>query len=428
MKIGQTFKRLKASMILTSRGEPTIEVELVTSQGSFFASCPSGASTGSYEAHVILDKELSEYNGKGVKNAISIVENIINKSITNIYNLEIDDQEGIDKFLCKLDGTENKKTLGANVTLPISVVFCRAAAHIKNISLHEHIANLSKFTCKMPRPCFNVINGGVHSGNELLFQEVMISFNYCSYELNLEHAVKFYNKLKCVIKDKFGDIYTAVGDEGGFAPPVNNLEDALSLIMKTHEEGNFEKMNIFIDCAANEFYKDGNYIVKEKDIIENMQCKANFMIKYYGKILKLFPSVISLEDPFHEDDYDSWTFFTKYSKFKEILVVGDDLTVTNPLKVQEAIDKKLCNTLLVKPNQIGTVSETINAVKLARTNGLKIFVSHRSGETEDTFISDFAVGVGADYFKSGAPCRGERVSKYNQLLRIERKLNIENLE
>ncbi|KAM0674668.1 Enolase [Gurleya vavrai] len=418
MKIGETFEMLKYRQILTSRGEPTVEVDLHTTIGVFRSSCPSGASTGSKEAKVVLDKNLDEYNGKGCKKALFHIKSLIEPRIIDIKNVDLHDQKKIDKFLHDIDGTENKSRLGANAILPISVSFCRAGAVSCDKSVREFVANLAKCESKMPIPYFNVINGGLHSGNELPFQEIMIAFHNKEFDVNLEQATVFYHCLKKVIAKEYGMIYTSVGDEGGFAPPISKLEEALDLIEKTVIESKLDKVKVAIDCAASEFYFEGKYNLSFKS------SKSNFLTSeelsnYYENILDKYPRVHSLEDPFAEEDYSAWTSFKKKTESKNINIVGDDLTVTNVKYIQKAIDKGMCNTLLVKLNQVGTVYETIQAVQLARSAGMKIMVSHRSGETEDVFISDFAPGIGADYIKAGAPCRGERVAKYNQLLRIQ---------
>lgn len=418
MKIGNAFRELKARMILTSRGEPTVEVELHTIFGIFFASCPSGASTGANEAVVLLDNDQSKFLGKGVEKAIANIRNIIVPSLEKIYEIRISEQSKIDQFLVYLDASDNKRRIGANAILPVSLAFCRAGAASLGLKLHEFVSQISGSKIRIPLPCFNVLNGGIHSGNGLLFQEIMIFFDYDSYDKNLEQGVIFYETLKKVIIAKHGKISIGLGDEGGFAPPIDTLEQALDLIMEAYDKGDFTNFHIALDCAANEIYKDDKYEVKYECGKVSSLISGGQLADYYLTILDKYKLICSIEDPFEENDHLSWASFMEKVKDRKINIVADDLTVTNSKYIQMAINSKLCNVLLVKLNQIGTVSETIESVILARDNKMKIKVSHRSGETEDAFISDFSVGLGADYIKTGAPCRGERVIKYNQLLRI----------
>lgn len=410
MKISDMFEKIVARQILDSRGAPTVEVELHSVIGVFRDSCPSGASTGSMEAKAILDRERA-YGGKSVKKAIFNIEKIISPRLGGLQ-MKVSSQDKIDAFLCELDGTPNKKRLGANAILPVSLAFARAGAVYKNLSLREYVAHIAKTQMSLPRPFFNVINGGMHSGNGLVFQELMITFFYNTYSENLEQAVLFYSKLREIVSERYGAISTGVGDEGGFAPPVQGLEEALDLLVETYSRNNFSRMKIAIDSAANSFYEDGTYN------FEGRRLRGPEFVDFYVGLVEKYPLIFSLEDPFGETDYDSWKGLR--SKLQgRVKIVGDDLTVTNKKTVEYAAQEGLCDTLLVKVNQVGTVSEAIEAVSLARASGMSLMVSHRSGETEDTFICDFAVGIGAEYIKAGAPCRGERVSKYNQLLRIE---------
>lgn len=418
MKIDDAFEMIKTRQILTSRGEPTVEVDLHTELGVFRSSCPSGASTGSKEAKAIIDNKEDEYCGKGVKKALFHIDDLITPRIMDIRDTKIYDQTNIDKFFIGIDGTENKSRIGANAILPLSMSFCRAGAVAKNLSVREFIAKLSKSESGMPIPYFNVINGGVHSGNDLPFQEIMISFHTESYEKNLEYGVIVYQKLKKVIANKYGTHATSVGDEGGFAPPIADLKEGIDLIIEAYKQTDIADIKIAIDCAASEFYSDSCYDLGFKSKKTDQKITGKELMNYYNDLLDQYPEIHMLEDPFAENDYDSWQEFMKATEKRNVNIVGDDLTVTNVNHIKTAAEKKLCNTLLVKLNQIGTVSEAIEAVQLARSKNMKIMVSHRSGETEDTFICDFACGIGADYIKAGAPCRGERVAKYNQLLRI----------
>lgn len=420
MKISDIYEELLPREILTSRGTPTVEVDLHTIIGVFRSSVPEGASTGKEEAIVILDGS-DRYNGKGVKRAIFNIKSVISPKLQH-SNINVFDQILIDKMLNELDGTENKKRLGCNAILPVSMALCRAGAVAKNLSLREHIERLmskqtkTKINFDLPRPFFNVINGGEHASNKLKFQEVMISFDGNEFSEILERACVFYYALKKKIQEKYEN--SNVGDEGGFAPEVETLEEALNLILEVYEDVNFEeKLEIAIDCAANSFFKDGKY-----EIEENKFLSSDELLDFYSELIQKYP-IVSIEDPFSEGDLSAWKKFTEKNGSK-VRIVGDDLTVTNEKK----IDSSLCNSLLVKLNQIGTVSEAIAAARKARELGMKLMVSHRSAETEDTFVCDFCVGIKAEYFKAGAPCRGERTAKYNQLLRIEEALKRESEE
>eukprot|EP00866_Antonospora_locustae_P001862 jgi/Antlo1/1862/2301 len=410
MKISDMLEEVVARQILDSRGVPAVEVDMHTVIGVFRDSCPSGASTGTMEAKVVLDKE-DNYDGKGVSRAIFNIRTIIVPNLASL-DVKVSAQDKIDLFLCDLDGTHDKRRLGANAILPMSLAFARAGAVYKNMSLREYVSRIAGTRMKMPQPFFNVINGGMHSGNGLAFQEMMITFCYDTYTENLKQALRFYKRLKQTIAEKYGPLATNVGDEGGFAPPVQSVEEALDLITKTHNGHGFENMRIGIDSAANSFYRDGRYEFNGRTF------SSEEFVSFYADLVDKYPLIFSLEDPFSEDDAEAWN--SLHARLQgRVRIVGDDLTVTNQKRLQQAIDQRLCDTLLVKINQIGTVSEAIAAVKLARTAGMHVMVSHRSGETEDTFICDFAVGLGAEYIKAGAPCRGERISKYNQLLRME---------
>lgn len=416
MKISDMFEKVIARQILDSRGAPTVEVELHSVIGVFRDSCPSGASTGSMEAKVILDRKGS-YGGRGVRKAIFNIEKIIAPRLGSL-SMKVSAQKDIDDFLCDLDGTSNKKRLGANAILPISLAFARAGAVYKDLSLREYIAHAAGTQMSLPRPFFNVINGGMHSGNGLAFQELMVAFFYDTYSENLEQAVLFYAKLREAVVAKYGAISAGTWDEGGFAPPVGGLDEALALLVETYKKNDFGRMRIAIDSAANSFYEDGTYN------FEGRRHTGPEFVDFYAGLVEKYPLIFSLEDPFAETDHASWKAL--HSRLAgRVKIVGDDLTVTNGDAVQCAAREGLCDTLLVKINQVGTVSEAIEAVSVARAAGMCLMVSHRSGETEDTFVCDFAVGIGAEYIKAGAPCRGERVAKYNQLLRIEASMRDE---
>lgn len=408
---------IKARMILDSRGNPTIEADLFSNKVYGRAAVPSGASKGIHEALELRDNK-KEYLGKGVTVALNNIKKIKKK----IKGMNPEKQENIDKAMITLDGTKNKSRLGANAILAVSLANARLSANIKKISLYKYIAKLAENRdIKLPIPMANIINGGVHAGNELKIQEFMICpLKAKSFSEATRIVSEIYNILKELIKEKYGKIATAVGDEGGFAPPLKNAEEALQLLEEViQKSGYYEKVRIAIDAASSEFYKGGYYeIEKERRLDRTM------MIKYWLSLLKNHPLIFSLEDPFAEDDYDSWKIFMQELERNniKILVVGDDLTVSNPSRIEFAIRNKLCNTLLLKVNQIGTLTEAIEAANSAKKGGWHIIVSHRSGETEDSFISDLSVGLGTGLIKLGAPCRGERTVKYNQLLRIEEGL------
>lgn len=410
MNFETEVQKIKLREILTSRGIPTVEAEFHTKKGIIRSSCPSGASTGTQEAVVVTDQE-KEYEGLSVRKLILRAE----KELLPHLKGDLLDQRAFDNLLCKLDGTKNKKNFGANVLLPLSLCFAKCGALFSGIPIYEHVSKLANQKKRIPVPHFNIINGGMHAGSGLKFQELMVAFQYENYEMNLEQAALFYKKLKKVISEKYGTSATGVGDEGGFAPPLSSLEEGLDLIMETHDKFGFSKMKIAIDSAASSFFEKGIYDVGPKKLT------SSEMVNYYLEIFQKYPLIYSVEDPFAEDDFPPWSELTK--KAKGVKIIGDDLTVTNKLLVKEAIDKEMCNGLLVKLNQVGTVSETIDACLLARNHGFSLMVSHRSGETGDNFISDFAVGIGAEAIKSGAPCRGERVEKYNELLRINEEMN-----
>jgi len=406
------IKDIKGREILDSRGNPTVEAEIITKKGRYRASVPSGASTGEHEATELRDKD-KRFHGKGVKKAVSNINKEIAKRLKGI-NL---DQKKIDQALLELDGTENKENLGANAILAVSMAGARAGAASRKVSLWEYLSNLAGTDISLPYPCFNVLNGGEHAGNDLDIQEFMISPRFDKFSLNLRAGAEIYHYLKNILEKDFSPDSTNVGDEGGFAPSFEKAETALSYLEKAITKAGYNTKNIKIalDCAASEFYnkKKNTYQIEEKE--KNKE----EIFKYYKELVKNYP-IFSIEDPFDENDFETWAKFKKENK--ELLVIGDDLLTTNPRRIREAIKKDSCNGLLLKINQIGTITESIAAMQLARSKDWKIMVSHRSGETCDNFIADLAVGLNAEFIKSGAPARGERVSKYNQLLRIEEEL------
>jgi len=436
MEKNSKIKNIKAREILDSRGNPTVEVELETDLGKFLASVPSGASKGKYEAVELrdgLDARPSReaggpvlgkrYHGMGVLKAVKNVNEIIGPKL---IGEDTANQTKIDEILINLDGTENKAKLGANAILPVSMAVCRAAAAAKNLSLYQHINEIyTGLTCvkltpvrpvSLPIPCFNVINGGAHAGNDLDVQEFMIVPQKMSFSENLQVASEIYHQLKEILEKKFGKLATNLGDEGGFAPPIRFPQEAIELILEAAKKLNYE-VKIILDVAASQFFKNGKYRMKIGVF------SREGLLNYYSDLIQKYP-IMGLEDPFSEDDFAGWKMLN--SKFlipnSKFLIIGDDLTVTNPRRIKMAKEKEDCNAMILKINQIGTITEALEAAKLAKSFGWKIIVSHRSGETNDDFISDLAVGIGADFIKAGAPARGERVAKYNRLLKIEEEL------
>ncbi len=408
-----SIQRIKAREILDSRGNPTIEVDVIVKNKTYTAAVPSGASTGKHEALELRDKT-KRYLGKGVMKAIRNVER---KIFPLIKRKDCTKQKEIDAIVIRKDGTENKSRFGANAILGVSLAVCRAGAVARNKQLFEYINGLlgdKKIKTTLPRPFFNVINGGMHAGNILPFQEFMISPRVKNFKESLRMGTEVYHHLKNVIERKYGKNATNVGDEGGFAPPIRKAEDALDLLkIAIRKAGYSGKVDIAMDCAASVFFKKGFYYTPKK-------MTKSKLIEYYLQLAKKYP-IISFEDPFKQENFLAFAELRKRlaEKKLKVQVVGDDLTVTNVERIEEAIREGSCDCLLLKVNQIGTLTESLEAVKLAYENGWKVMVSHRSGETEDTFIADLAVGLGCGQIKAGAPCRGERTAKYNRLLRIE---------
>ena len=411
------IKGIKAREILDSRGNPTIEVMLETEDGAFVDSAPSGASTGKREALELRDGDEGRYFGKGVLKAVQVAQMNVLKAIKGFKTTE---QKEVDLALIKLDNTENKKRMGANTMTAISLAVARAGAKASRKELFEYIAQISNNEVKLPSPCFNVINGGKHASNGLAFQEFMINFEGRRYKDQLRMASETYHKLKEIIALKYGKGSTNVGDEGGFAPDIKDPKEALDLIVKATSKLDYlNDLNIFLDVAASEFYdaSKNRYIINKENVLDREE-----MVKYYKDLCLKYP-IKAIEDPFDENDYEGFRMLNQ-EMLGNLLIIGDDLTTTNVKSVEKAYSKNAINGLLVKINQIGTVSEAIEATNLAKSYNFKIMVSHRSGETMDDFIADFAVGLSADYIKSGAPARGERVAKYNRLLKIEQILGL----
>ncbi len=423
---------IKAREILDSRGNPTVECDVMTDVGMFRASVPSGASTGVHEALELRDGE-KRYGGKGVLTAVRNINKVIAPALKG---KDPTDQQAIDKIMLKLDGTASKKKLGANAILAVSMAVCRAGAAAKKMPLYEHIAMLAggsgigsaggpanSKTFVMPVPSFNVINGGVHAGNKLAMQEFMLlPIGAKSFSDALRMGTETYHVLKGIVKEKYGMDAVNVGDEGGFAPDVNDPEEALVLLRDAIAKAGYAgKISIGMDCAASEFFRDGNYDLDFKDTGGGKMFRTpHNMIELYKSLVDNY-DIVSIEDPFEQDQWESYREFTALVG-KDVQIVGDDLLVTNPARIKTAIKKKACNALLLKINQIGTISEAIEAWRLSKNAKFGVMVSHRSGETEDSFIADLVVGLGTGEIKTGAPCRGERLAKYNQLVRIEEEL------
>jgi enolase len=413
------INQIKARQILDSRGNPTIEVDVETDNGTFRASVPSGASTGIHEALELRDKNDS-YNGKSVTKA---VENAQTRIAEAIIGKDETQQKEIDQIMLDLDGTNNKANLGANAILGVSMAVCRAGAAAKGIALYQHIAELAEKDTSsyvMPVPSFNVINGGTHAGNGLAMQEFMILPTGAeSFSEAMRMGAETYHALKSVIKSKYGLDACNVGDEGGFAPSIQDNKEGLELLKEAIEKAGYTgKIDIGMDCAASEFYKEGNYDLGFKT--ESNIISGEELGNIYKDFVDEFP-IVSIEDPFDQDDFDSYAKMTAEIGEK-VQIVGDDLLVTNPERIRTAIEKNACNALLLKVNQIGSISEAIQACLVSKAAGWGVMVSHRSGETEDSFIADLVVGLKTGEIKTGAPCRSERLAKYNQLLRIEEEL------
>jgi len=407
------IKSIKAREILDSKGNPTVEVDLITDSGVFQASVPSGVSKGKYEAVELRDGG-TRYGGKGVLNAVSNINEII---APKLIGKEVTEQKAIDESMKELDGTENKSKLGANAILAVSMANCRAGAQAEGLSLWRYVAKISGIKNPiLPTPCLLSIEGGLHAGNKLDFQEFMIAPEADSYKARLRKGVEVYHMLSSILKQKYGESATNVGVEGGFAAPLEKTEEALDLIMDAISRADYKnEIKIVLDAAASSFYKDDVYQ------FEGNILRRNQLLDFYQKILGKYP-IESIEDPFNEEDSEGFKEMTE--RFgKNVVIIGDDLLVTNLERIKEALKEKLCNGLLLKLNQIGTVTEAIEAGKYAMKNGWRVMVSHRGGETCDSFLADLAVGIGCGWVKSGAPARGERVAKYNRLLEIEEEIN-----
>ena len=408
------ISKIKAREILDSRGNPTVEVDVVAGGELVRAQIPSGASTGSYEAVELRDGG-KRYMGKGVQKAVNNVNSIIAKKITG---MDCREQGDIDKLMIDLDGTPNKSVLGANGILGVSIACAKASAAILEVPLHERLAHLAGTNREfiMPVPQMNVINGGRHAGVDNDTQEHMLMpVGAKSFSEGLMMCAETYHTLKKLLKTKFGATGTNIADEGGFAPQIKSVEERLELMTRAIEEAGYSgKMKIALDCAASEFFNEGVYTIHGEEMT------SHELVDFYKGLIDKF-SIISIEDGFAENDFDGFQSMTKRFGNK-IQVVGDDLLVTNVERIRKGIEYKACNALLLKVNQIGTLTEAIAAANLAFENKWNVVVSHRSGETEDPFIADLVVGIGANQTKFGAPARSDRCAKYNELLRIEESL------
>lgn len=412
------IKDIIAREILDSRGNPIIEADVILANGVCGrAAAPSGASTGSREALELRDGDKSRYLGKGVKKAVSNVNSQIR---TALLDKDVTNQNELDKILIDLDGTENKGNLGANATLAVSLAAARAAAIAKNLPLHQYIANLrGQTSLTMPVPMMNILNGGAHADNTVDIQEFMIEpVGFNSFSESLRAGTEIFHSLKSVLKSQ--GLNTAVGDEGGFAPNLRSNEEAITVIMQAIEQAGYkagQDIYLALDCASSEFYKNGQYILEGEG---NKAFTSEGFADYLASLVRQYP-IISIEDGLDESDWDGWAYLTKQLGDK-VQLVGDDLFVTNPKILREGIDKNIANAILIKFNQIGTLTETLDAIYLAKENGYATVISHRSGETEDSTIADLAVGTAAGQIKTGSLCRSDRVAKYNQLLRIEQQV------
>lgn len=401
MNKNSKIKAVKAREILNSRGIPTIEVDLITNQGLFRASVPSGVSKGKYEA---IEKK--------AKIAVDNVNKIIGPKLKG---KDVTCQKEIDNLMIKLDGTNNKSKLGANAILAVSVAVCRAGAAVNKTALWKWISEIARTKAVLPVPCILFMEGGLHGRDDLDIQEFMIVSQTSSFKEKLRLGTEIYHILGATLTKKYGKAATNVGIEGGFTPPLKKTREALDLIIDSSKKaGCRNKIKIILDVAATSFFQNGKYRF-EKGILNRKE-----LLAFYSELCQRYP-IIAIEDPFAEVDLEGFQKITE-KLGRKITIIGDDFLVTNIQKIKEAINKKACNGLVLKPNQIGTVSETIEAAKYALKNKWKVFVKHRGGDTCDDFIADLAVGLGTGWIMAGAPARGERVAKYNRLLRIEEEL------
>jgi enolase len=404
-----------ARQILDSRGNPTVEVDVVTDEGAFGrAAVPSGASTGIHEAVELRDNDKKIFVGKGVLKAVENVNDIIAKEI---IGYDVADQTGVDQLMIELDATENKSKLGANAMLAVSMAIAKAAAEEASLPLFRYIGGTNAKT--LPVPMMNILNGGAHADNKIDFQEFMVMpVGASSFSEGLRWGVEIFHALKSVLKKK--GYSTNVGDEGGFAPNIGSNEEAIETVLAAIDAAGYKagsQVYIAMDAANSELYKDGKYIFHKSD---GKTMTSEQLVKYWSDWVAQYP-IISIEDGMAEDDWEGWAMMTE-ALGKKIQLVGDDLFVTNVKRLKRGIDEHIANGLLVKVNQIGTITETINAVTMAQHNGYNTIMSHRSGETEDTTIADLAVALNCGQIKTGSASRTDRIAKYNQLIRIEELL------
>jgi enolase len=410
-----TISKIHAREVLDSRGNPTVEAEIALADASKGrAIVPSGASTGEHEAVELRDGDKQRYMGKGVLKAVENVNTRISKALAG---MDIGDQRALDQKMIELDGTDNKSRLGANAILAVSMAAARAAATSSKQPLYQYLGGVGANL--LPLPMMNILNGGAHADNNVDFQEFMVMpVGASSFSEALRWGVEVFHTLKGVLKKR--GYNTAVGDEGGFAPSVKSNVEAIEVVLEAIQQAGYKpgkEIAIALDPAASEFYQDGKYVFKKSD---KSAKSSDEMIRFWAKWVKEYP-IVSLEDGLSEQDWEGWAALTKEVGGK-IQLVGDDIFVTNIEFLQKGIDKHVANSILIKVNQIGTVSETLDAIDLARRNGYTSVISHRSGETEDTFIADLAVATGAGQIKTGSASRTDRIAKYNQLLRIEEEL------
>ena len=411
------ISKIIARQIFDSRGNPTVEVDIITEDGILGrAAVPSGASTGEHEAVELRDGG-KNYMGKGVLNAVSNVNNILAKEL---IGLSVFDQENIDNLMIKIDGTPNKAKLGANAILGVSLALAKAASNSKGISLHTYISNNTSTT--LPVPMMNIINGGSHSDAPIAFQEFMIMpVEAESFTQAMQIGSEIFHNLKKILSDR--GLTTSVGDEGGFAPKLDGTEDALNTIIKAIEKSGYQagkQVMIALDCASSEFYENGMYDYSIFEGKEGKVLTSKQQAEYLADLSSKYP-IVSIEDGMDENDWDGWAHLTKICGDR-VQIVGDDLFVTNVERLNNGIENNIANSILIKVNQIGTLTETINAVNMAHEAGFTCVMSHRSGETEDNTIADLAVGLATGQIKTGSVSRSDRIAKYNQLLRIEEEL------
>ena len=410
------IKDVKARMVLDSRGNPTVQVKTVTEGlGLGIASAPSGASTGAHEAVEIRDGG-KEFKGKGVSRAVENVNKVIAPALIGLDSRR---QQLVDRKMIEIDGTPNKSRLGGNAIVATSLSVAKAAASTMGLPFYAYLGGYVADT--LPVPMLNIINGGVHAGNKLDFQEFMIvPAGFSSFKEAIKAAVEVYADLKKVLKEKYGPQSINVGDEGGYAPPIEKVRDALDILIQAIKAAGYDPWNqvvIALDVASTQFYREDKGVY----VLEGTEYTREQLIDFYEKLVSEYP-IVSIEDPLQEEDFEGFAEITRRLRSK-VLIVGDDLFTTNPARLKKGIDLKAGNAILVKVNQVGTLSETLEVVKMAFTNGYRAVISHRSGETEDTSIADISVGVGAGLIKTGAPARGERTAKYNRLLEIEEELD-----